>query len=255
MKWFMLFWISCVAVNAFPERQTKIVGGTETTVNQYPEVASLLYSYWGIFYNQACGGSILNTRSILTAAHCVVGDSASNWRIRVGSTYANSGGTVLSVGSIAYHGSYDSQTNDYDVAILRSATTIVFGTLVKQSSIAGPSYNLADNQAVWAVGWGTTSSGGSASEKLRHVQIWTVNQAVCRQRYAVWGNTITDNMLCSGWLDVGGRDQCQGDSGGPLFHNSVVVGICSWGRGCALAAYPGVNTRVSRFTAWIQANA
>lgn len=60
-------------------------------------------------------------------------------------------------------------------------------------------------------------------------------------------------MLCSGWLDVGGRDQCQGDSGGPLIHNNVVVGVCSWGHSCAQPRYPGVNTRVSRYTAWIQA--
>lgn len=96
---------------------------------------------------------------------------------------------------------------------------------------------------------------GPASEQLRHVQIWTVNQAVCRARYAEIGRTVTDNMLCSGWLDVGGRDQCQGDSGGPLVHNGVVVGVCSWGEECALARYPGVNARVSRYTAWIQANA
>ncbi|XP_047999851.1 trypsin, alkaline C-like [Leguminivora glycinivorella] len=62
-------------------------------------------------------------------------------------------------------------------------------------------------------------------------------------------------MLCSGWLDVGGRDQCQGDSGGPLIHNGVVIGVCSWGEQCALPRYPGVNARVSRYTSWIQSNA
>ncbi|KAL0850908.1 hypothetical protein ABMA28_006817 [Loxostege sticticalis] len=255
MRLVLLFWICCVAVNAVPERQNKIVGGTETSVNQYPEVASLLYSYYGVSFSQACGGSILNSRSILTAAHCVEGDAPRNWRIRVGSSYANSGGSVHQVGTIITHSNYNSNTHDNDVAILRSATTIIYSTLVQQSTIAGSSYILGDNQPVWAIGWGTTSSGGSASERLRHVQVWAVNQAVCKQRYAQAGNTVTDNMLCSGWLDVGGRDQCQGDSGGPLFHNKVVVGICSWGRGCAQAYYPGVNTRVSRFTPWIQANA
>jgi trypsin len=93
------------------------------------------------------------------------------------------------------------------------------------------------------------------SEQLRHVQIWTVNQEVCSSRYAVILRTITDNMLCSGYLDVGGRDQCQGDSGGPLYHNRVVVGVCSWGYGCASARFPGVNARVSRFASWIVANA
>lgn len=69
------------------------------------------------------------------------------------------------------------------------------------------------------------------------------------------GKVITDNMVCVGWIDVGGRDQCQGDSGGPLYHEGNVVGICSWGKECALREYPGVNTRISKFTPWIQVNA
>lgn len=97
--------------------------------------------------------------------------------------------------------------------------------------------------------------GGSKSEQLRHVGIWTVNQNTCRSRYAPLGNSVTDNMVCSGWLNVGGRGQCSGDGGGPLLHNNVVVGVSSWGYLCGQANYPDVNTRVSRFTSWIQANA
>lgn len=62
---------------------------------------------------------------------------------------------------------------------------------------------------------------------------------------------VTDNMICSGWLDVGGRDQCQGDSGGPLIHNGVIVGLSSWGWDCASPVWPGVNTRVSSYTDWV----
>jgi trypsin len=96
---------------------------------------------------------------------------------------------------------------------------------------------------------------GPPVEQLRHVQIWTVNQAICRNNYASIGDTITDNMLCAGWLNVGGRDQCQGDSGGPLYHNRVVVGLSSFGEECGLPEFPGVNTRLSRYTSWIQDNA
>lgn len=70
--------------------------------------------------------------------------------------------------------------------------------------------------------------------------------------YATLGLTVTNNMFCSGWLNVGGRDQCQGDSGGPVISNNVLVGISSWGYQCGLANYPGVNTRVSNFSSWIQ---
>ncbi|CAG4977667.1 unnamed protein product [Parnassius apollo] len=246
----------CVAaVSAVPAKQQKIVGGSVTTIDQYPFATPLLYSWNLVTYWQACGGTIINNRAILTAAHCTVGDTASRWRIRVGSTWANSGGTVYNTAQIINHPDYNGRTLDNDVSILRAASTLIFSNVVQAGSIAGSNYNLADNQAVWAIGWGTTSVGGSLSEQLRHVQIWTVNQATCRTRYAEIGMTVTDNMLCSGWLDVGGRDQCQGDSGGPLIHNNVIVGVCSWGHQCALARYPGVNARVSRYTSWIQSNA
>lgn len=72
------------------------------------------------------------------------------------------------------------------------------------------------------------------------------------RRYANLGFNITDNMFCSGWLDEGGYGQCNGDGGGPLLHHGFVVGITSWGHRCAASYYPTVNTRVSRFTHWIQ---
>ncbi|XP_075975657.1 trypsin CFT-1-like [Anticarsia gemmatalis] len=255
MRLFVLLAVCFAAVAAVPSNPQRIVGGAVTTIDQYPEMSSLLYTWDLSSYWQRCGGAVLNTRSILTAAHCFINDPANRWRIRVGSTWANSGGVVHNVGSIIIHPNYNGATIDSDVAILRSATTISHNTLVRPASIASASYILADNQVVWATGWGALYVNGPSSEQLRHVQIWTINQATCRTRYATRGRNITDNMLCSGWLDVGGRDQCQGDSGGPLYHNRVVVGICSFGQGCADSYFPGVNARVSRFTSWILANA
>ncbi|CAG9796396.1 unnamed protein product [Diatraea saccharalis] len=243
-------------IPAAPKTPQRIVGGSLTTINQHPDIVSLLWS-WNEANNhfQVCGGSIINSRSVLTAAHCTVGAQSFIWRFRLGSTFANSGGVVHLTSQIINHPQYNRVNYDNDIAIIRTSSNIVFSNVVRQASIAGANYNLADNQVVWAAGWGATSSGGPSSEQLRHVQIWTINQAVCRNRYAEIGLTVTDNMLCSGWLDVGGRDQCQGDSGGPLYHNGVVVGVCSWGRGCAQARFPGVNARVSRYTQWIQNNA
>ncbi|CAH0405207.1 unnamed protein product [Chilo suppressalis] len=233
----------------------RIVGGSVTTINNYPEIVSLKFSWSGTGHRQACGGTLINNRSVLTAAHCTIGDPPQLWQSRLGSTNANSGGVVRNSALIINHPNYNRATLDNDIAIIRLASTVGFTNVIQPGSIAGSNYNLGDNQVVWAAGWGATSQGGLSSEQLRHVQIWTINQAVCRSRYAAVGNTVTDNMLCSGWLDVGGRDQCQGDSGGPLYHNRVVVGVCSWGRGCANPNFPGVNARVSRYTSWIQNNA
>ncbi|XP_075975795.1 trypsin, alkaline C-like [Anticarsia gemmatalis] len=246
--------VLCVAAVSAQEFGNRIVGGSVTSIRNYPEMVALLYAANQFNHRQVCGGIILNQRSVLTANHCF--DEGRHltgmWRLRIGSDFANSGGVVLGVASILRHPNYVEWNSDSDIAIMRTASSINYGVGIQPASIAGSNYNLADNQVVWASGWGRTEHGIS-SEQLRHVQVWTINQAVCRQRYG--SLRLTDNMLCSGWLDVGGRDQCQGDSGGPLYHNRVVVGVCSWGDGCAQARFPGVNVRVSRFAQWIQNNA
>ncbi|XP_047027287.1 trypsin, alkaline C-like [Helicoverpa zea] len=249
-------WALCVAVvAAVPTNPQRIIGGSLTTIDQYPTMAACLTTFNFVNYFQSCGGTILNNRSILTAAHCTIGDTANQWRFRVGSSFANSGGIVHNVQQIFNHPNYDQAAYlDLDIAILRSATAISFNNNVRPVSIAGSNYNLPDNQVVWAAGWGVTESG-STSEQLRHVQVFSINQAACRSRYAARGVSITDNMLCSGILGVGGRDQCSQDSGGPLYHNGIQVGVCSFGIGCADPQFPGVNARVSRVTAWITSNA
>ncbi|XP_072940382.1 trypsin CFT-1-like [Epargyreus clarus] len=251
---FAFLTVGLTLVAALPTNQQRVVGGSDATIQQYPYSAALLYSRNFITYQQECGGTIINNRAILTAAHCVIGDAPIRWQIRVGSVYANYEGIVANSNLITIHPNYNVHTMDNDVAIVRSAVTFTFSTTIRAASIAGANYNLADNTALWAIGWGSTSYQGPRSEILRQAQVWSVNQVTCRARYAELASTVTDNMLCAGWLDVGGRDQCTGDNGSPLIHNGIVVGVRSWGMRCGLARYPGVSARVSRYTAWINAN-
>ncbi|XP_022821659.1 trypsin, alkaline C-like [Spodoptera litura] len=255
MRAYVLLALCFAAVTAVPSNPGRIVGGSLANISQYPSIVSLLYSRNLNAYMQYCGGSILNNRSILSAAHCIAGDAPNRWRIRVGSSYANSGGVVHNVAQIIVHPSYNSRSLDNDIGILRSASVFSFNNNVQPASIAGSNYNLGVNQPVWAAGWGDVYPGlNVGSEHLQHVQVLIINQNVCRNNYASRGLVITDNMVCSGWPS-GGRDQCQGDSGGPLYHNGIVVGVCSFGIGCGEANFPGVNARVSRFASWIANNA
>ena len=81
-----------------------------------------------------------------------------------------------------------------------------------------------------------------------------VPRADCVAAYLAHPNKlwISDNMFCAGLLGVGGKDACQGDSGGPVVQNGVVVGVVSWGAGCADAKYPGVKTRIGNYVNWIR---
>lgn len=94
---------------------------------------------------------------------------------------------------------------------------------------------------------------GPVSHILRDVSVYTVNNRLCAERYSGLGLpiTVTPNMICSGVLDVGGRDACHGDSGGPMYLSNVVVGIISGGYSCANCTFPGISTAVASYTDWI----
>ncbi|KAJ2948328.1 hypothetical protein O0L34_g7568 [Tuta absoluta] len=236
----------------------KIVGGDITTIQQHPYMVSMLRSVSGNGHTQACGGSIINNRSVLTAAHCFMFEPYTyQWRGRVGSTNANSGGTVVNYQEIFNHPQFNRNTLNMDFAVVRIQGNFNFNSNVQAASIAGSNYLVPDNAPLWAAGWGSTCwFVCSGSEQLRHVQVYAINQDLCRTRYTELLNMppVNNNMICAGVLDAGGRDGCQGDSGGPLLHNNVIVGITSWGHQCAHARYPGVSARVSIASDWIVAN-
>ncbi|KAM3967846.1 trypsin, alkaline C-like [Aphomia sociella] len=165
MRFVALFALCFAAVAATSKTPGRIAGGTETTIDQYPEIASLLYSLNGATFTQACGGTILNNRSILSAAHCFFGHAASSWRARLGSSFADSGGTVYNVASIITHPDYSSINTQNDIAILRTATSITYSSTIRAARIAGSNYNLAANKVLWTAGWGATTSLSSTGLK------------------------------------------------------------------------------------------
>lgn len=90
------------------------------------------------------------------------------------------------------------------------------------------------------------------SPTLMKVDVPIVGRDVCTEQYSDI-NPITEAMVCAGY-DEGGKDACSGDSGGPLVDGDTLVGIVSWGAGCARADYAGVYTRVGAFIEWIAEN-
>nr|CAD7460454.1 unnamed protein product [Timema tahoe] len=101
-------------------------------------------------------------------------------------------------------------------------------------------------------GWGVTRSGSSAlSEQLQKVEVGIISKSSCSLQYFL--RTITDRMVCAG--AGGGKDACQGDSGGPLVSGNQLVGMVSWGRGCAGTFAPGVYASVPNLREWIRNSA
>ncbi|KAI5632378.1 trypsin domain-containing protein [Phthorimaea operculella] len=177
------------------------------------------------------------------------------WRSRVGSATANSGGYLFNTEQIILHEGFNRITFDLDFAIVRIVGTFNLNLAnVKAAVLAQPSYQLPDDAPVFALGWGhTCAQWCSSSENLRRVQISTVNINTCRYLYQELGRQITENMICAGAPNEGGRGACQGDSGGPLVHNGTVVGVISWSHECGNARYPGISARIPIVSYWIAA--
>ncbi|EJY58048.1 AAEL017520-PA [Aedes aegypti] len=88
-----------------------------------------------------------------------------------------------------------------------------------------------------------------SNDVLRAAYVPAVSQEECSDFYVIYVG-VTDRMVCAGFKE-GGKDACQGDSGGPLVDGNTLVGVVSWGKGCAEAGYPGVYARVAAVRDWV----
>ncbi|KOB69233.1 Serine protease 2, partial [Operophtera brumata] len=239
----------------------RIVGGEPTTIDRYPSIVQVDFlGVWTGTWGHSCAATILNSVYVLSAAHCFAGlfyGGPQFRRIRAGSTDRNTGGVIVNVAQVYNHPSYGMNAADGDISVVRLVSQLSYTPVVQASSIINQGGVLPDNMPVVHAGWGHTAQSGVASPVLRDVTIFTVNNELCRVRYlgAPRPGVVTENMICAGILDVGGKDACQGDSGGPLYYGDILVGVVSWGEGCAQAEFPGVSTRVASYTDWIVATA
>ncbi|MGW1285696.1 S1 family peptidase [Streptomyces sp. NPDC001118] len=217
-----------------------IVGGTTTTTAEYPFVVQVTDASG----NQFCGGTLVAAKKVVTAAHCMAGESAGSIRVVGGRTYLNgTDGTVSNVSKVWVNPDYTDATNGHDVAVLTLETALPYSPVSYVSSAQKDVY--AAGVTARILGWGTTSENGSSSNQLRTATVPIVADSSCKTSYG--SDFVQSDMVCAGQT-TGGVDTCQGDSGGPLLIGGVLAGITSWGEGCAEAGYPGVYTRLTTFS-------
>lgn len=234
--------------------QPRIVGGTVAAANAWPWQVQISNGgkHW-------CGGALLSERWVVTAAHCVQGQSVDTMEVRAGSLLREVGGQTRAVQRGIFHPDFGiAATYDHDIALLELAAPVNLAASTQaiaplrsfEEVVLAPTGTLAT-----VTGWGTTGQGIYASNLLQaSMPLWSAPE--CRLHTGFMATEITDNMLCAGEL-AGGKDACQGDSGGPLVVPNgrggyVLGGIVSWGEGCALPGYPGVYTRVAFYQSWLE---
>jgi len=222
-----------------------------------------------------CGATVISDEWILTAAHCTDGTGANEIQVLLGEHDYWDGSETnmvrMDIAEIVNHAGYDSNTVDNDFALLRMANKLDWSANPHIRPACLPEYTAGGTPPTYdqwmstVTGWGTTSSGGSTSNVLLEVDVQVISNSECNNAYG----GITDNMLCAADASGnGGSDACQGDSGGPLVscgadgncgttpgQNYELIGVVSFGIGCAQADFPGVYARTTAALDWIYTNA
>merc|ERR1712198_135262 len=232
-------------------RVSKIVGGVATEEHEYPWQVGLSSGGNVPF----CGGSLISNKHVLTAAHCT--QSSGDMYVLLGKhkTY-QAQGLKVKVCNVRDHPDYDSSTTNYDYSVLTLCDEVKFNDEISPVCMPttqgrGSQY---ENKDSIVSGWGTLTGGGSRHNQLMEVAVKTMSNAKCCGDYAYCCSDITNNMICA---TNPGKDSCQGDSGGPLITKEsngryTLIGVVSWGYGCAQANAPGVYARVTDQLNWIK---
>lgn len=234
-----------------------IIGGQPAEAGEWPWQAIVMAGA------NFCGGTLIHTEWILTAAHCVYDTNqqpypADALQVSLGDYYLYSRDVSeqqFTVDRVLLHPDLNLTTYDNDIALLHLTTPAVINRDVAPIALASnPEVNALVTTSALAVvtGWGATKENAALAPVLREVEVPFVANADCRQSYGM----LTVNMLCAGYA-AGNKDACQGDSGGPLMApdqtgNWKLVGLVSFGYGCGRPLFYGVYTRVANYMEWIE---
>lgn len=226
-----------------------IIGGSTTSPGEFPFMVAILVR--GITPREnafTCGGTLLNSRWVLTAAHCVDQGGAGDYDVLVGSINLAGGGERVAVRSLRIFPAYGANSFvGNDVAVLELERDFLLPRVILDLP-ATPWVSAPGNPAT-AVGWGRTVFGGSISLDQRKVPLPLISNGACQQLLA---DDVVPSTICGGTQGTS-QSICNGDSGGPLLVASgnrwIQVGITSFGTNCQP---PVAFARVSAFADWVQ---
>ncbi|CAG9568396.1 unnamed protein product [Danaus chrysippus] len=259
---------------------TKVVGGVDANLGEFPWMALLGYndsSGNGTFW--ACGGSLISQRHVLTAAHCIHNHDEL-YLVRLGEldVLRHDDGAApvdIHIKSKIEHEEYSANSFQHDIGLIILETDVVFSDLIRPICIPllpELRNNLFDGYNPFLAGWGYNEFPGHANiqfrfgdhrkSHLQKVSLPVTSLSQCQDVYKSYGNRlrIDEQVICGGY-EEGGKNSCKGDSGGPLMlpnTNSArqvyfyQIGIVSLAPLCALKNYPTIFTRVTHYIPWLQ---
>ncbi|XP_058608028.1 trypsin-3-like [Onychostoma macrolepis] len=215
----------------------KIIGGYECQPHSQPWQAYLTDN------RISCGGSLINERWVVSAAHCTF--SRNRLLVYLGKHRLRDAESTEQQIGVEDHSlpRYNNRPHNNDILLMKLRSPATFNKYVKPIPLATNCTSAGENCLV--SGWGRTGAG--TASVLQCLDLPVLSRAKCKR---VYGTLITTNMFCAGFMR-GGKDSCQGDSGGPVVCSGKLKGVVSFGNGCAKPRFPGVYVEVCRYTSWI----
>ncbi|XP_046687888.1 protein masquerade isoform X2 [Homalodisca vitripennis] len=240
-------------------RGGRVVGGEDADPAEWCWQVALINSL-----NQyLCGGALIGTQWVLTAAHCVTNivRSGDAIYVRVGDhdltrKYGSPGAQTLRVATTYIHHNHNSQTLDNDIALLKLHGQAELRDGVCLVCLPARGVSQTAGKRCTVTGYGYMGEAGPIPLRVREAEIPIVSDAECIRKI----NAVTEKIFilpassfCAGGEE--GNDACQGDGGGPLVCQDdgfyELAGLVSWGFGCGRVDVPGVYVKVSSFIGWI----
>jgi len=239
----------------FYERERIINGSTIPIRGSFPFMVNLKNGW-----QHHCGGVVYDKYTVITAAHCfdqMWEDKCqlffADFDQKVGPGKGEIGQEKRKIKNLTMHPDRKGYQND--IAIVKLDQPIPFNNMIQP--ICMPSVEVTGGEDTIVMGWGY--NGGTVDEddknKLQYAHVPIIPRDICRRR-DWYSGSVTQNMICAGF-EEGMIDSCTGDSGGPLVMLNEVgdfelIGIVSFGTGCAKPRKPGVHTDVYDYIDWIK---
>ncbi|NXS39254.1 ACRO protein, partial [Balaeniceps rex] len=240
----------------------RVVGGRDAQPGAWPWIVSI-QDPWKISIGHICRGSLISPQWVLTAAHCFIeARHITMWRVVIRATRLTQLGPeaqVRNIKRLLVHKYYSNILERNDIALLELDQPVQCSSYVQLACVPDASLRVSELATCYVSGWDSTTARHEfpkiSTDVLQEAKVRLIGVNLCNSSWWYRG-AIHTHSFCAGYPQ-GGIDTCQGDSGGPLVckDNNAdyfwLVGVTSWGKGCARAKRPGIYTSTQPFYDWI----